>query len=386
MKTIIFFIILFYILSPNLLFSQSKSELESKIVKLEEKLESSNKKLNNDKESLKSELVRAKEENDSLKQLFHITYEKFGFYTAFENKYSNNYFKTTKFQKIGNAIDLDIQNADLMIRFILMYGNEESARYNLARESRAFNLNWIVLDSITNNVIIKRYDSIEVSKAIQRIENLPSLDQSSEMNSYKQRLKSLLTDYDSINCIASKEFENMSEGMSSLMEKGIALKDIQKNLKFNKDRIATEYNYLHTVYEAIKSNPNNYKEEEYSLPNTCPKEAPKVEIIEEEKEEVNDESSEFKNQKSAEINFEKAFFVDVRSNIEYSAGSFEGAENIPLDSIEKNIEKFKRRDQVVIFSDSEHTSSIAIDILAKNGITNVINGISKHELEKLKGE
>lgn len=69
-----------------------------------------------------------------------------------------------------------------------------------------------------------------------------------------------------------------------------------------------------------------------------------------------------------------AFLVDVRSSGEFASGSVKGAINIPLDNIQNQLAKFKGKKQIVVFCRSGNRSSMAKGILAKNGISNVVDG------------
>lgn len=71
-----------------------------------------------------------------------------------------------------------------------------------------------------------------------------------------------------------------------------------------------------------------------------------------------------------------AFLVDVRSAAEFSAGSVSGAVNIPLNSIQEQLRKFKGKDNIVVFCRSGSRSSQAQSILLHNGFKGVINGVT----------
>lgn len=86
------------------------------------------------------------------------------------------------------------------------------------------------------------------------------------------------------------------------------------------------------------------------------------------------------------IDFENAFIVDVRTPAEFNGGSFEGAVNIPLNTVGDNIEEFEGKKQVVVFCRSGSRSGQAQRILEQNGITNVINGINQSHLEEVKAK
>ncbi|GAA4436150.1 rhodanese-like domain-containing protein [Ravibacter arvi] len=71
---------------------------------------------------------------------------------------------------------------------------------------------------------------------------------------------------------------------------------------------------------------------------------------------------------------EGALLVDVRSPGEFASGSVKGAVNIPLGSIEKEIDRFKGKRSVVVFCASGARSGSARKVLERNGIQNVLNG------------
>jgi len=81
-----------------------------------------------------------------------------------------------------------------------------------------------------------------------------------------------------------------------------------------------------------------------------------------------------------------SFLVDVRTPQEFKEGSAPGAINIPLDQVPTQIDKFKGKDNIVVFCRSGNRSGQAKKILEENGITNVLNGGSwgnvKKSLEK----
>lgn len=71
---------------------------------------------------------------------------------------------------------------------------------------------------------------------------------------------------------------------------------------------------------------------------------------------------------------EGAFLVDVRTPGEFSGGSVKGAVNIPLDSIQNNLAKFKNKNNIIVFCRSGNRSGQAKSVLEANGIKNVVNG------------
>ena len=71
---------------------------------------------------------------------------------------------------------------------------------------------------------------------------------------------------------------------------------------------------------------------------------------------------------------EGAFLVDVRTEDEFSEGHVDGSTNIPLDQVASQLEKFKGKDQIIVFCRSGNRSDQAKMILEQNGFKNVING------------
>ena len=69
-----------------------------------------------------------------------------------------------------------------------------------------------------------------------------------------------------------------------------------------------------------------------------------------------------------------AFLVDVREPGEFSGGSAKGAVNIPLGSVATELNKFKGKENIVVFCRSGNRSGQAKSILEQNGIKNVVNG------------
>ncbi|MFN0081872.1 MAG: rhodanese-like domain-containing protein [Ferruginibacter sp.] len=69
-----------------------------------------------------------------------------------------------------------------------------------------------------------------------------------------------------------------------------------------------------------------------------------------------------------------AFLVDVREPEEFSRGSAKGAVNIPLGSVATELNKFKGKENIVVFCRSGNRSGQAKIILEQNGFKNVVNG------------
>lgn len=89
------------------------------------------------------------------------------------------------------------------------------------------------------------------------------------------------------------------------------------------------------------------------------------------------------NTKLTAVVSEDAFLVDVRSPGEFASGSVPGAVNIPLDQVQQQIAKFKGKKNIVVFCRSGNRSSMAKSILAKNGYTDVVDGGTWQNVNKI---
>ncbi len=78
-----------------------------------------------------------------------------------------------------------------------------------------------------------------------------------------------------------------------------------------------------------------------------------------------------------------AFLVDVRGEDEFAGGSVKGAVNIPLDKLERQLAKFKGKENIVVFCRSGNRSGQAKSILEQNGFANVINGGTWQDVNSL---
>lgn len=95
-----------------------------------------------------------------------------------------------------------------------------------------------------------------------------------------------------------------------------------------------------------------------------------------------------KNNKNSKSELQKliedgAYLVDVRTIEEYNESYVKGSINIPLDSIEDNINSFKNKKHIVVFCRSGNRSQAAKEFLEKNGIQNITNGGSWLDILKI---
>jgi rhodanese-related sulfurtransferase len=80
---------------------------------------------------------------------------------------------------------------------------------------------------------------------------------------------------------------------------------------------------------------------------------------------------------------EGAFLVDVRSVAEYNSGHVTGSVNIPVDTITKNLTKFKNQNGVLVFCASGMRSGVAKSILQSNNVPNVVNAGTWSKVNKI---
>lgn len=67
----------------------------------------------------------------------------------------------------------------------------------------------------------------------------------------------------------------------------------------------------------------------------------------------------------------EATLVDVRIPEQFAEKTAPGAINIPLASIEENLDFFRKQKKIVIFCNSGKQAAQAVEILKKNGVQNV---------------
>ena len=65
--------------------------------------------------------------------------------------------------------------------------------------------------------------------------------------------------------------------------------------------------------------------------------------------------------------------VDLRGASEYKTGHIKGTENLFVGTLEKNIDKIRKDQQVIIHCQAGDRASIAYSLLAKHGFKNVKN-------------
>jgi len=78
---------------------------------------------------------------------------------------------------------------------------------------------------------------------------------------------------------------------------------------------------------------------------------------------------------AAQVAVSKAYsqFIDVRTPEEYAAGHAARAENIPLDTLDANLNKLYKKDPVYIICQTGNRSKKAAQILKDAGFNQVVN-------------
>lgn len=69
-----------------------------------------------------------------------------------------------------------------------------------------------------------------------------------------------------------------------------------------------------------------------------------------------------------------AVVVDVRNEQEYALGHAKGSVNIPVNSILSRADELRRYEHIIVCCMSGVRSTLAKEILLKQGFTNVVNG------------
>lgn len=78
--------------------------------------------------------------------------------------------------------------------------------------------------------------------------------------------------------------------------------------------------------------------------------------------------------------------VDVRMASEYEEGTAEGAINIPVEDLHKNLSIFQNAENVVVFCNRGIKADKAMETLKKNGVKNAYDGTSLKQIKALQNE
>lgn len=83
---------------------------------------------------------------------------------------------------------------------------------------------------------------------------------------------------------------------------------------------------------------------------------------------------------------DQAYLVDVRTPAEFASGSVKGAVNIPLNTITQKSGSLKGKKNIVVFCRSGNRSAQAQSLLEQQGITQVHNGGTWQNVQKIVNE
>lgn len=260
MKPIFALILLF----PLIFFGQNKNDLLSSIEKKDQKIASLNEEINMLKRTNKDlkliHLKQLEERTSILKDINLIWLSE-----PFKNKYTSDYFLDTQFSKLDDGAKERMNNSQVMAKSFLLSEDPKSSLYNLAVKVDKYNVNYFLLDSITKEVLEKKYDTKGVETALNKLQVAPELDNSTPMGVYKNSLIKLLENYHTENCILASELNNY---YIIFKDDGNPYKksELKKKIIFNE-----EYPVLVQTRDNFIEDYNFYGKEENRLPDSfCP--------------------------------------------------------------------------------------------------------------------
>ena len=257
MKKIIYLLILF----PCLLFAQN----------------------NDGKKTDKNELESLSKENKELKEILKKVNEKY-FNTTFSNFYSDDYFKDQGHKKLKDDDRYNITQSKLMSESILAVEDVETPLYKRAVKSKVFNQYLITLDSVYENVLSQKYDSIKVAKATMQLNKLERYDEASKMGTDKLKFIKLLSGYKDKSCNVVSVITKIHQGVA---EKGLKISslssaDFDKLINQNQSAVSVQdfiqlmkekdnYPYLVNKINEVKINPVSFNQSDFINKEDCEK-------------------------------------------------------------------------------------------------------------------
>lgn len=257
MKKIIYLLIIF----PCLLFAQN----------------------NNGEKTDKNELESLSRENKELKEILKKVNEKY-FNETFSNFYSDDYFKDQGFKKLNDSDKNTIDQSKLMSESILAVEDVETPLYKRAVKSKVFNQYLITLDSVYENVLSQKYDSIKVAKAIMQLNKLEKYDEASKMGTDKLKFIKLLSGYKDKSCNVAFVITKIHQGVvvKDLKISSLTSADFDKLINQNKGANSVQYfiqlmkekdNYPYLVNKIneAKKNPVSFNQSDFIDKEDCEK-------------------------------------------------------------------------------------------------------------------
>jgi hypothetical protein len=166
---------------------------------------------------------------------------------SFDELFTDKYFETRDL-----SINNDKENfifSGVLINSMEIEANDKERK--TCEIAKSFNLNYLALLEIRENVLNKKFDELKVNESIDRINKLPELDAKSKLNNRKSSILGLLGTYKENICALRKKLDDYKEkkdqgAISSLYDK------LEKDEKFK------NYPYLLVVIAKIKNNVTAY--------------------------------------------------------------------------------------------------------------------------------
>jgi hypothetical protein len=241
--------------------SKESDSLKAEVLRLQADLDKSVRQV--------ADLKQAKLLNNTLQLILRGYNSTFELSNSLEEIYTENFFLTWKYQKLEPSDYKKMESANLIAEG-LFYSEPQGTRYQiLGKAVLDFNRNRAVLDSLTKQVLEMPFDSVKTETAIRLLEQLPKVKESSKLSEYKENIKSRLTDYAVINCLAFTSYSDLAGKVKFYDPKTVLKEKPKLSEKYNQG-ISPDYAYLWKVFDAILQDSSNFNKPEYAIPNSCP--------------------------------------------------------------------------------------------------------------------
>lgn len=237
------------------LFSQNKDEIikskDNEIKSLKDKIQ---KELVENEQKKKIEIDNLNNEILLLKNV--IKESNFYFLKdMFDETYNETYFKTRDLSKTDDSENFKLSSA--LLSSINIDASPELKK--LCIRVSDFNTNYLVLLTIRENVLNKKFDESKVQEALNKIKKLPEIDPESKLSNTKKMIEGLLYNYKENICILKKQLDNYK---TKLDQKAIKpLYDVLVD-----DSRFKNYPYLKQIIIDMKKDVTSYTGEDDLLP------------------------------------------------------------------------------------------------------------------------
>lgn len=174
----------------------------------------------------------------------------------FEEKYNENYFRTTDLTTVNDIDTQKINNSNIIIRSLTI--TEKDTPFNSkCKKALDFNTNYLKLFSIKKVVLNQKYDSARVNQAVIDIDKLPYLENNSKLFMTRLKIKNDLNNYLLRTCELKQKLDQLAKGNDQ--NNAIYKKNYTK-LK-EKEEFKT-YAYLVQVIEEMMNDVNKYSKDD----------------------------------------------------------------------------------------------------------------------------